>query len=703
MTVGGFLTDSPRSHGGFPIVGQQWKDSDCKIEPEVVASVPQISSDVLQTESKADVPAQTVLEFTFETAKHTLASPVRAESQVNNMHCWKFPTAGGDWRLTQTERIEPSGSEKLVIWRKEVINKGISLCEGEPSGPSDPRRQVSIEPHADGLERMRFEVPFWACRHPEKMDHIVDDLPAHYHHPAALTPKKHVPLSKSQFSNPSSLTTKGALATSRALKAPAAGLKTSNGSTANLKIDSDKGNKPLKKLTQTKNSRQKLGDSTREPIAAPKKIGGLVPGATGNKELHSTSLSDHSEKIGKRKPDVPSVHLSSNAGRGTAAQGSNVATYKTAGASIISAHGQKVASVVLRRHELQLESGIWHYTDGAGREKGPFVMSALRTIVAEGRLPDGASVFRKSDNTWVPVSLNSSYSHRSSQIPLTSAMQMSGSSVFNEDSRYSPSEPLPPAVSPTCKNVPAVVVKDSADDIVRVASSKFHNEHPQFLGYTNGKLHELVMKTFIGTFSGFLSDSLDLWRSEKRSVVVPAIVATPDESPASTSPLPSGLIGNTCDSTSMEPLPGLQEVSGGRSGGRKSDSRMHVDDHSKLWEESEKVKQSKEARRALDQEVRGKRSTSFNQQPKSSSVRSSTKRKISSPLDHLSIDRMTSMGPLTAQHSAESSPRTYSTSVLDSPQQIKSAKSNRGQASDGVLMGDGAYFGTKTFYMILSW
>lgn len=71
-------------------------------------------------------------------------------------------------------------------------------------------------------------------------------------------------------------------------------------------------------------------------------------------------------------------------------------------------------------------------------------------------------------------------------------------------------------------------------DVHSVSSSTFHNELPQFLGYTNGKLHEYVMKSFRGSFAGFFNDALDVWSSSKRSVAlsdVPSLGIASEEEP----------------------------------------------------------------------------------------------------------------------------------------------------------------------------
>lgn len=118
------------------------------------------------------------------------------------------------------------------------------------------------------------------------------------------------------------------------------------------------------------------------------------------------------------------------------------------------------------KDDLQLPLGDWYYLDGAGHERGPMAFSEIQTLVDQGVVQEHSSVFRKLDKLWVPVnSVNSG----------------------NEGSR----------------NI-------DVDDENK--SNSFHDLHPQFIGYTRGKLHELIMKSYKSReFAAAINEVLDPW------------------------------------------------------------------------------------------------------------------------------------------------------------------------------------------------
>jgi len=117
-------------------------------------------------------------------------------------------------------------------------------------------------------------------------------------------------------------------------------------------------------------------------------------------------------------------------------------------------------------HELQLHLGDWYYFDGSGRERGPSSFSELQYLVDQGIIKRHSSVFRKSDKLWVPI---------------TSATETSDGSLR--------------------------IQQESSTN-----SSMFNSLHPQFVGYTRGKLHELVMKSYKSReFAAAINEVLDPW------------------------------------------------------------------------------------------------------------------------------------------------------------------------------------------------
>nr|GEZ58773.1 F-box domain, cyclin-like protein [Tanacetum cinerariifolium] len=98
---------------------------------------------------------------------------------------------------------------------------------------------------------------------------------------------------------------------------------------------------------------------------------------------------------------------------------------------------------------------------------GPVSYSEMQVLADQGIICKHSSVFRKFDKLWVPV---------------TSTL---------EDTRKIENENF--------SDTSRVAVLETTDPIQSssfASSSAFHNLHPQFIGYTRGKLHELIMKSY---------------------------------------------------------------------------------------------------------------------------------------------------------------------------------------------------------------
>lgn len=137
--------------------------------------------------------------------------------------------------------------------------------------------------------------------------------------------------------------------------------------------------------------------------------------------------------------------------------------------------------------ELQLNIGEWYYIDGAGHERGPLPFSELQVLADQGVIQKHSSAFRKVDKIWVPV---------------TSAMEASGPIKTLE-------------VKSASNDTAGVSLLEMGDSILcgsNRISSMFHSLHPQFIGYTRGKLHELVMKSYKSReFAAAINEVLDPW------------------------------------------------------------------------------------------------------------------------------------------------------------------------------------------------
>ncbi|KAK8562561.1 hypothetical protein V6N13_018858 [Hibiscus sabdariffa] len=144
--------------------------------------------------------------------------------------------------------------------------------------------------------------------------------------------------------------------------------------------------------------------------------------------------------------------------------------------------------------ELQLHLGEWYYLDGAGHERGPSSFSELQVLVDQGVIPKHSSAFRKYDQVWVPIA---------------SAARSLEATAWNRPGNAAPSSN---SSGTLLLDSQGVTVSDS-----NASSSSFHRLHPQFIGYTCGKLHELVMKSFKSReFAAAINEVLDPWISAKQ-------------------------------------------------------------------------------------------------------------------------------------------------------------------------------------------
>ncbi|KAK1388983.1 Histone-lysine N-methyltransferase ATXR3 [Heracleum sosnowskyi] len=137
--------------------------------------------------------------------------------------------------------------------------------------------------------------------------------------------------------------------------------------------------------------------------------------------------------------------------------------------------------------DLQLHMGDWYYLDGTGHEQGPLLSSEIQVLAEQGIIQKRTSIFRKVDNIWVPV------------ISVAQASQAAGkiqrdSSVSSDNSGASRVETKSGALSETFH------------------FTSFESLHPHYIGYTRGKLHELVMKSYKSReFAAAINEVLDPW------------------------------------------------------------------------------------------------------------------------------------------------------------------------------------------------
>ena len=138
--------------------------------------------------------------------------------------------------------------------------------------------------------------------------------------------------------------------------------------------------------------------------------------------------------------------------------------------------------------DLQLNLGDWYYLDGSGHERGPLSFSELQNLADKGTIQKYSSVFRKFDRVWVPVASATETSEAAVRIQQSNVELSVGSS------------------GTLLKSQTAANIESNKD------SSSFHSLHPQFIGFTRGKLHELVMKSYKNReFAVAINEALDPW------------------------------------------------------------------------------------------------------------------------------------------------------------------------------------------------
>lgn len=143
--------------------------------------------------------------------------------------------------------------------------------------------------------------------------------------------------------------------------------------------------------------------------------------------------------------------------------------------------------------DLQLHLGEWYYFDGSGHERGPSSFLELQVLADQGSIQKCSSAFRKFDRVWVPI---------------TPATETSESTVKLQKENLA-----------VCGDSSASLLQlqSAATNESNSNSISFHSLHPQFIGYTRGKLHELVMKSYKSRdFAAAINDVLDPWINAKQ-------------------------------------------------------------------------------------------------------------------------------------------------------------------------------------------
>ncbi|XP_044467024.1 histone-lysine N-methyltransferase ATXR3-like isoform X2 [Mangifera indica] len=218
---------------------------------------------------------------------------------------------------------------------------------------------------------------------------------------------------------------------------------------------------------------------------------------------HGSFVSEPRLKVrGKERCSSKSARPYSSASDARRSSVESVFQSKTVNDSDLQCSWKSVASIntpkdrVCTVEDLQLHLGEWYYLDGTGHERGPSSFSELQVLVDQGVIQKHISVFRKFDKVWVPI---------------TSAVETSESASGIQQEHVTPSSH---SSGHSITQSQGVSLHESESS---VNSSSFHGMHPQYIGYTCGKLHELVMKSYRSReFAAAINEVLDPWINAKQ-------------------------------------------------------------------------------------------------------------------------------------------------------------------------------------------
>ncbi|KAL2644717.1 hypothetical protein R1flu_012304 [Riccia fluitans] len=551
--------ESPRSHGGFANLGDQWKDGDFGSDVQGLNASEQHvpKADDKGDEKGSEVASEARTEITVAKAP----PPVQRKRHVlaeKKPEPWTWPARGGDWKLYlyPVENAQPVVGEKgpqvPVIAKKVVLNGGHSFCEAgirdtREQRRRDPRKLRESQIQAEDVSQqsanaIKLDLPKFAQVMFSKCGLLPDAPTAHLNHQLIVVPKT------APAENPTLLSS-----TPRTyLAEPRPGV---DGFGARLKPS--KASKPTSALFSGAGTGSKLRASEMDPEAV--RLGAGKWQESSKRQVVTAEKNRMVSKYrgiprvggasdGRMKPVVERMMKHSTRAevtlrnRSSNQQDVNEEPSKAAPKQLFSKED------LPSKETLNLNEGKWFYLDGTGSEVGPFSFAEIQAQASVGTLIEGSSVYRKSDDTWVPVSVLSAGGLvtdtgippegglKVTPVPAVTNQLPEASSAVDR-TRYSPSEPLPPAVMGSEGFLGTPLRKDSCTQAnINIASGiSFHDVHPQFLGFTRGKLHEYVMKSYKSVLlPAAFYEGLEKWfqaKEKEKSVV-------PPQSPVSGLPTP---------------------------------------------------------------------------------------------------------------------------------------------------------------------
>eukprot|EP01018_Ginkgo_biloba_P011217 Gb_22849 [translate_table: standard] len=552
---------SPGLRDGFGEYCSHWRDVELGRGFESITNESNVSNmaarsgAAVEKESDYDKDSSTAMGISF--------------GSEGTVHCaGRWPSKGGDWkRIGEFEnctRAQNIGSCDRLLKKKVVLNDGALLCEIWKSGVPDPRRQLP-EASCYAKQSKRLELPPWAYRgQEEKSDHMhkIDSvLEGHMQlgQSSIATPRAHASTPKSQVSTPiSQISTPRGTAVTPCVQDGLKSTKINNGeSTKSLAGNKSNQHKPptvkgsnvckaasssqieMKSVLQSNFTFfRNYGPLAWEPCAKSQSKGHNIVKA---EQLSEQPLPLYG--IGN-KCDLPAESLSVSP---SMVHKSDLQDVSKSEADELN---EKTSSgYVGTVNDLRLHMGEWYYRDGACHEKGPLTFEQLQMLVSDGTLQNGSSVYRKSDNTWVPVShtvlatevLTCSSSSEMNNLSIRDCRHPENSTqncqhVHSQEDTVdfpwaskqtgilkSSEEKVPVdftlqhpgTASPVCNNPEQHKPEDCKKN---QASYSFHDVYPQFIGYARGKLHEHVMKSYRSRdFAAAIKEGLDAWMSPKQS------------------------------------------------------------------------------------------------------------------------------------------------------------------------------------------
>ncbi|KAJ7518910.1 hypothetical protein O6H91_20G014700 [Diphasiastrum complanatum] len=559
---------SPQSHGGFSPFGNPWKEGDfcgdalsfeglgfdvnALCEPStktfVAVEVQEVSIPVLVTCSDA-----TPLEHRIDFRQLTLR--------------------GGDWKLVYPFETLPQGQMdtnvgfEKSIGRKVVLKNGQPLCDFEKSGLPDPRKRFQESSNAvDSCAQLKIDLPPWVHAIIEEKLQSTDRLEHSFEHKGEaysvkqrdLTFKSHC----SSFSHHAS---------SKSEMSP---------HTGNLgsKSASRAFNNLLGSGTTTSVG---LGHLNQKSLKGPVVKAGTIHVAPGNEQL--SSLNKDIAEV--RKCSSTAVLRTCSTGALSCKSGSTreqiiehhnggpekVDTGLVENCDLRSGSGNPISHVQVDGKvmvfentigEVDFQHGDWFYLDGTGNEVGPFSFAQLQAKVEDGMLPEGMSVYQRSDAIWIPLFAPNMAVQRleAPRLPVVDhevhdnisspgppgvgrePLPYQSQSLFS--SAVTPSSDLPRSlqgsqtilhgrthVNSSHPSMAQFHLISDVEDGINCSSSQGHSSvlnlpnwpwdvqkvHPSFMGFARGRLHEFVLRHYRShLLPATLHECLEAWLQGKR-------------------------------------------------------------------------------------------------------------------------------------------------------------------------------------------